>query len=80
MLSPKSAFVWEEPQREAFRQARRLLREVPIRAFYDPAKPVTLLTDATHARGLGTEYITEGENARLQYIANGPSELMPEKQ
>ncbi|MDE5118127.1 MAG: reverse transcriptase family protein, partial [Trichodesmium sp. St2_bin2_1] len=76
MLSPKSAFVWEEPQREAFRQARRLLSEVPIRAFYDPAKPVTLLTDAAHTRGLGYALV-QGEECQYHPVATNSRVLSP---
>lgn len=53
MLSLKSAFVWEEPQHEAFRAARRYLSKVPFRAFLDPENPVIPLTDTAHTRSLG---------------------------
>ena len=53
MLRPKSAFLWEEPQRLAFQAARVALSEVPVRQYFDPSLPVRLLTDAAHTRGLG---------------------------
>ena len=76
MLSSKSAFVWEEPQRDAFRKARRLLSEVPIRAFYDPSKPVILMTDAANTRGLGYALV-QGEEHQYQVVASNSRVLSP---
>merc|ERR1711895_50451 len=76
MLSPKSVFVWEEPQHQAFQQACRLLSEVPIRAFYDLTKPVTLLMDTAHTRGLWYALV-QGEEREYHPVATNSRVLSP---
>ena len=53
LLSPKSAFVWEAPQQEAFSQVVRELTTPRIVANYTPGLPLRLETDAAQSKGLG---------------------------
>ena len=49
---------------------------MPIRAFYDPAKSVTLLTDAAHTLGLGYALV-QGEEYQYHPVATNSRVLSP---
>ena len=53
LLSPKSAFVWEAPQQEAFSQVVPELTTPRILANYTPGVPLRLETDTAQSKGLG---------------------------
>ena len=53
LLKAKNEFLWESPHDKAFKEARVLLSDTPILAYYDPKKPTTLFSDASRLKGLG---------------------------
>ena len=52
LLSTKNEFLWSEVHDQAFQKAKQFLASAPTLAYFDPAKPTRLCTDASR-HGLG---------------------------
>ena len=53
LLQKKNAFVWEHEHTDAFEKMKEALTSTPVVANFDPALPISLLTDASRKNGLG---------------------------
>ena len=53
LLSSKVQFTWIATHQQAFEAAKRELSSPPKLAFYNPAHPAALYTDASRLKGLG---------------------------
>lgn len=67
LLRADKAWVWSPTQEQAFTNAKRLLAEAPILAFYDVSKPTTVSTDAS-SYGLGGVFLQD-HNGQLRPVA-----------
>ena len=72
LLKKQPALVWLADHDKAFVSARRLLSQVPALAYYNPSRPTTLFTDASHLRGLGfilKQQQTDGQWRMVQAVS-----------
>ena len=58
LLHKDSAFVWEQPQEDAFKALKNDLCSAPMLKFFDPHKPVKLSVDSSKS-GLGACLLQE---------------------
>ena len=77
LLSPKSAFVWEAPQQEAFSQVVRELTTPRILAKYTPGLPLRLETDAAQSKGLGMALWQKQPSGEWRILQCGSRHVTP---
>lgn len=53
LLKPSNVWTWTEVHQNAFNDVKKALTSPPILAFFDPALPTVLQTDASRLHGLG---------------------------
>lgn len=64
LLKSNCDWIWEEPQRKAFNEIKRILSSAQVMAHYDPKLPTVLSTDASNS-GLGAAlYQMQGDGSR----------------
>ena len=77
LLSPKSAFVWEAPQQQAFSQVVRELTTPRILANYTPGLPLRLETDAAQSKGLGMALWQKQPSGEWRILQCGSRHVTP---
>ena len=75
LLKTDSEWVWGNPQQEAFQQMKQLLTTSPVLAYYDPAKPTTVMADAS-SYGLGA-VLMQQHGERSKPVAYASRTLTP---
>ena len=74
LLEKEVAWHWETQQEQSFQNLKSMASNTPVLGYYDPAKPVTLLVDAS-SKGLGA-VLLQGD----QPIAYASRALTPTQQ
>ena len=66
LLKPKNVWRWTEQHEAAFEEVKAALVTPPILAFFDPALPTKLQTDASRTKGMGFALLQRhGDDWRL---------------
>lgn len=73
LLKNDVSFIWDKPQKEAFRKIKQQLTEAPCLAFFDPSKNVIVSADAS-SYGIGCALMQEADGIK-QLVAYGSRTL-----
>ncbi|XP_053400458.1 uncharacterized protein K02A2.6-like [Mercenaria mercenaria] len=74
LLAKDVEFLWGESQQQAYDQMIDIITQAPVLAFYDPAKPLELQTDASRS-GLGATLLQEGRPIGYASKSLTPSQM-----
>lgn len=68
LLKKNVPFVWDIPQKEAFKKIKSLLQESPCLAYFDTSKQISISADAS-SYGLGACLIIQSEDGKKEIVS-----------